>query len=39
LGLTPEKFEALCANVMTDLPMIEELFDGSESRLKAHYPR
>ena len=31
LGLTPEKFEALCANVLADLPMIEELFEGVKS--------
>ncbi|MFH1009663.1 MAG: HDOD domain-containing protein [bacterium] len=28
LGLTPEKFEALCANVLEDLPKIESLFEG-----------
>jgi putative nucleotidyltransferase with HDIG domain len=38
LGLMPEKFEALCASVMTGLPMIEELFDGAKSRLQARIP-
>ena len=31
LGLTPTKFEALCANVMSELPTIIELFEGVES--------
>lgn len=31
LGLTPEKFEALCANVMADIPKIEAFFEGVES--------
>lgn len=31
LGLTPAKFEALCANVLAELPTIVDLFEGVES--------
>jgi len=37
LKLTPEKFEALCANVMVDFPKVEELFDGAKHGLQHSY--